>query len=298
MSYILYDIGGSAVKYALGDKDGRLEHKGSIPTCKHDYRQFLSEMRRIFDRLGRESLIEGAAISAPGFVDSREGIIHGTSAVSCIHEVPFARDVSECLDGIPVSVENDGNCGALGEYWMGLARGKKSAAALVCGSGIGGGYVRNGNIPAGSHFSAYEFGFMPIAAEGGRTLPWSDFSVVNTVKQYNQEKGTSLTAKQLFDAAGQDEDAGRYVRRFYHYLAAGCMAVGFALDPEVIVIGGAVTVRKDFETCFDDAMRQIMGERLMLHQMKSEIRISRLGNDANLFGALYHYLHQGKKEEL
>lgn len=298
MSYILYDIGGSAIKYAIGDREGRLEHKGSIPTCKHDFHKFLGDMRRIFEETGKDRTIKGAAISAPGFVDSREGIIHGTSAVSCIHEVPFAKEVSKCLGGIPVSVENDGNCGALGEYWMGSARGKHSAVMLVCGSGIGGGYVRDGKIPAGSHHSAYEFGFMPIAAEGGQTLPWSDFSVVNTVKQYNRATGKEFTAKQLFDAARQDEEARQYVRRFYHYLAVGCMAVGFAFDPEVIVIGGAVSVREDFGTCLGEAMGRIMGDRLMLHQMKSEIRISQLGNDANLYGALFHYLRQEEKEEL
>lgn len=298
MSYILYDIGGSSIKYALGDVDGKLDRKGSIPTCKHDFQKFLADMRWIYEQVGDGRVIEGAAISAPGFVDSENGIIHGTSAVNCIHEIPFAKEVSKCLDGIPVSVENDGNCGALGEYWMGAARGKSSAVMLVCGSGIGGGYVRNGKIPAGSHFSAYEFGFMPIVTEARKTLPWSDFSVVNTVKQYNRSMGTDMTAKQLFDAADQDREADRYVRRFYHYLAAGCMAVGFALDPEVIVIGGAVSVREDFETCLHSAMDQIVGDRLMLRQMKSEIRISQLGNDANLYGALFHYLHLQGKEGL
>lgn len=301
MGYMVFDIGGSAVKYGYAAEKGKLTDKGSFPSCQDDFSVLLEGMGEIYDQYRQTHRIEGIAVSAPGFVDCESGIISGTSALPCIHGFPIREAIKERMGGLPAAIENDGNCGALGEYWKGAGSGKNSMVMLVCGSGIGGGYVNHGTILRTTHHSSSEFGFMPLACEDGRTMPWSDFSVVNTAKRYNREHGTSFTAKELFDLAetkgeGRSASAAACVERFYHYLAAGCMAVSFALDPDVIVIGGAVSVRSNFEERLRRAMDEIINGREMLKQMKSEIRISKLGNDANLYGALYHLL--GCKERI
>ena len=293
MGYMVFDIGGSAVKYGFAAEEGKLSEKGSFPSSQNDFSVLLGRMGEIYDEYSQRHGIEGIAVSAPGFVDCESGIIGGTSALPCIHGFPSRDAIKERMAGLPTAIENDGNCGALGEYWKGAGKGMKSMAALVCGSGIGGGYVNQGKILRTAHHSASEFGFMPLASERGRTLPWSDFSVVNTAKRYNLDHGTAFTAKELFDLAEKEKgnsEAADCVSRFYHYLAVGCMAVSFALDPEVIVISGAVSVRSNFEERLRCALDEIIGEREMLRQMKSEIRVSKLGNDANLYGALYHLL--------
>lgn len=305
MGYMVFDIGGSAVKYGYATEEGELSNKGSFPSCQNDFSILLEAMGNAFDQCEKLHTIEGIAVSAPGFVDCEKGIIGGTSALPCIHGFPVIEAIRRRMAGLPAAIENDGNCGALGEYWKGAGAGKESMAMLVCGSGIGGGYVNHGSILRTAHHSFSEFGFMPLACEDGRTLPWSDFSVVNTAKRYNQKHKTAFTAEELFDLAEMEGEkcsdgpvpskeekasAAISVERFYHYLAAGCMAVSFALDPDIIVLSGAVSVRSNFEERLRCAMEKIMGEREMLKQMKSEIRISRLGNDANLYGALYHLL--------
>lgn len=290
MGYLVYDIGGSSVKYAYSEYEGNLCSKGSFPTCKNDFNQFLGDMVRIYDLYKQNYRIEGIAVSAPGAVDPELGVIHGLSAVPCIHETPFCRMISEAMDGLRVTAENDGNCGVMGEYWKGAAKGRSSAAMIVCGSGIGGGYIQEGRVSKSSHFSASEFGFMPIVYEDGLVHPWSDFSVVNTVNRYNRDIGTSISGIELFEQSDTDPEAARYVERFYHYLAAGCLSVAFALDPEAIIIGGAVSGRPDFRDHFQAAFQKLKDVNTMFEECKSAILVSELGNDANLYGALYHYL--------
>lgn len=290
MGYLVYDIGGSSVKYAYAEDEGTLSDRGSIPTCGDDLDRFLYHMVHIFEKYKWRYQIGGIAVSAPGAVDSNNGIIHGMSAVPCIHEIPFSGILSEAMDGLRVTIENDGNCGVMGEYWKGAAKGRNSAAMIVCGSGIGGGYIQEGRVGRSSHFTASEFGFMPIACEDGVVHPWSDYSVVNTVKRYNRDMGTSLTGKELFELAAVDQAADGYVERFYHYMAAGCMSVAFVLDPEVIVIGGAVSKGRDFKERFQRAYLELKAVNRMFEECHSLVRVSELGNDANLYGALYHHL--------
>lgn len=296
MGILVFDIGGSSVKYAYAADQGILSDRGSIPVCKNVWENFLEQLTLIYKEYDKHYGIEGIAVSAPGAVDSRNGVIHGMSAVPCIHEIPFTTLLSEAMDRKRVIVENDGNCGVMGEFWKGAAVGTDSAAIVVCGTGIGGGYLKDGRVSGGRHFTAYEFGFMPIVRENGEIQPWSNYSVGNTVKQYNRDMGTALTGVELFGLAETDKRAAFYVERFYHYLAVGCMSVGFALDPDVLVVGGAVSRRYDFKDRFREAYDNLKAMNPMFEVCQSNMVVSELGNDANLYGALYHYLISEKEK--
>ena len=137
------DRGGTAVKYACSDENGNLTGHGSFPTPESGLEALLDQMRSVYEAASAAAPLAGIAISSPGAVDGKEGVVRGISAISYIHEIPIVKMIRERLDGLPVSIENDANCVALGEMWLGAAKGKRNFASVVGGTGIGGAVVIN-----------------------------------------------------------------------------------------------------------------------------------------------------------
>lgn len=290
-SYLVFDMGGTGIKYAVCSTEGEIIRKGRCTAYPDDFGKLSESMGEIYDAQSREFDLLGIAISSPGFVDQRQGIVHGLSSLPCIHEFPVARALSKRMGGLPVSMENDGNCGCLGEYWKGRGKGKKNVVMLVYGSGIGGGYVKDGKIGQTRKFSSSEFGFMPLIYEHGMFRSWSHYSVVNTVNRYNEEQHKNLTGEELFLLAETEETARKYIDRFYYYMAAGCLSVSFAFDPDIILIGGAVSRRPDLKDRLEEKMAQLKQEDEAFGYSDTQVEVAALGNDANLYGALYNFLY-------
>lgn len=287
-NYLIFDIGGSSIKYAVGDSEGNLFEKGRTESSGKDLESFLDHLKRVYERYRRNYTFAAVAVSSPGFVDMQNGIIYGLSALPYLHNFPITAWISKNLGDLPVYIENDGNCGALGEYWKGGWGEVQRLVMLVCGSGIGGGCVYNGKILHTSHFCSSEFGFMPIAHEAECNLPWSRFSVVNVVRRYNERTQSTITSEELFNSSQENILAYHYAEQFFHYLAVGSFCVGFALDPDLIVISGAISTRPDFGTRLYQKIESLKAQCRDYAEMNSNIIVSKIGNDANLYGALYH----------
>lgn len=290
-NYLVFDMGGTGIKYAVCTGDGEIVKKGRCDAYPDDFEKLSESMGAVFDSQNEQYRFQGIAVSLPGFVDQRRGIVHGMSALPCIHGFPIARTLSKRMGGLPISVENDGNCGCLGEYWKGRGRGKDNVVTLVYGSGIGGGSVKDGKIGQTRRFSSGEFGFMPLIYENGGFSSWSGYSVVNTVKRYNREQHKNLTGEELFRLAETDETAKMYTDRFYYYMAAGCLTVSFALDPDIILLGGAISKRMDLKEKLEEKLMQLKQEDETFAYSDTQVETAELGNDANLYGALYNFLY-------
>ena len=94
MNYLVFDIGGTSVKYALSDQLGNLSHTGFFPTPGTNAKTLLQAMDDVRLRIGGKQPIDGAAVSCPGAVDPVTGVVHGTSAVPCIHGIPLREMLS------------------------------------------------------------------------------------------------------------------------------------------------------------------------------------------------------------
>lgn len=118
--YLIFDLGGTSVKYAVSDKDGAFDTAGAFATPREGMERMLEEMERVYEAVqtgpgvteaapsGGDSCgtrIVGAAISSPGAVDIRTGMVGGISAIPYIHGIPLAEAVSRRLNGIPVTME-------------------------------------------------------------------------------------------------------------------------------------------------------------------------------------------------
>lgn len=291
MAILAYDIGGSSVKYAVIKKDGTICTKGSFVTPE-TLGEFLDGMVQVKKKLEKDDKLIGVGCSFPGAVDDAAGVIGGSSALPYIHGIPMKRMLEERL-GLPVAMENDANCAAIGEVWTGVAKGCKDVIFLVIGTGIGGAVVKDGRIHHGCHFHGGEFGYM-IVDEANTIL--SDAAstrvlVEETARRKKVDPKTLDGQKVFAMAENGDADAQAAVQRMYHYLGWAAYNLQYSFDPERIVLGGAVSAREDLA---ENVMREVEAIRksVGVAHVRPEIVCCKNGNAANLLGAAYTFLQK------
>ncbi|MDO5779688.1 MAG: ROK family protein [Clostridium sp.] len=298
-NYMVYDIGGSSVKWSIITDKGVILKSGKfeIPLTGDE---LFNELTDLFNIYINEFLLQGIAISAPGAVDSQTGEIKSKSAVPYIYGVNFKEVLSKKV-GRTVEIENDANCAALGECWLGATKDNNDSAFIVCGTGIGGAIVKNKKIHTGANMHGGEFGFCIVDCDikNNKLLTWSDvgstFALVKSIakrKNIDINKFNGKKAFELYDAG--DEIAREEVNKFFTYMAIGIINIQYTYDPEAIVIGGAISER---EGIIEDIKKRVI-EILSRDEYASvipQIKKCVYGNDANKLGALYNFL---QKQEL
>ena len=150
--YLAIDNGGTFIKYGLFDRSGEIVSQGKSATPKRDASEevYFTVLDEIVARFQGD--ICGICFSTPGRVEEN-GILQTAGALPYLAGRNL-KELASARYGLPVSVENDGKCAALAEYWKGSLRGVKNGAVLVIGTGIGGGLILNGKLFRGSHGSA------------------------------------------------------------------------------------------------------------------------------------------------
>ena len=299
--YAVLDVGGSAIKYALMDEKGCFIEKSSLPTPKKSLTEFMDTIDSIVQNFKKSYLIIGLAVSLPGAVNVETGIIDGITALPYIHG-PNMKKLLEERTGLPVELENDANCAGLAEGWIGAARDVKDYLCVVIGTGVGGAVVLDKKVRHGKNGFAGEFGYMVIENNAeqktGDTLS-SVAAVGGLINQVTKRKGLdtdALDGKMIFDLAENgDTDAQDEIEKFYQRIAVGIYNLQFILDPEKILIGGAISHREGFIDRINETLQQIKYDA---EGLTVKVERCQFGNDSNLIGALYHFLQRQKNESL
>ena len=296
-NYIVFDIGGSSVKWSIMSKMGDILTKDKIKVAD-SVNQFFEELSKIVNINKNNFNLKGIAISSPGAVDSITGIVGGASAIPYIHGPNFKEILKE-KTGLDVAIENDANCAALGECWLGAAKEENDCAFVVCGSGIGGAIVKDKKVHTGRHKHGGEFGYCIVDYDkdgGEKYLTWSRVGSTSALaRAISQRKGLEekdidgLKAFQLYDEG--DIIAVEEVNKYFRYMAIGIYNIQYTYDPEVIVLGGAISEREGYIESINEKLDEIMSNNTD-GKIKPIIKKCAYGNDANMIGALYNLLNE------
>ena len=296
-NYIVFDIGGSSVKWSIMSKMGDILTKDKIKVAD-SVDQFFEELSKIVNINKDNFNLKGIAISSPGAVDSITGIVGGTSAIPYIHGPNFKEILKE-KTGLDVAIENDANCAALGECWLGAAKEENDCAFVVCGSGIGGAIVKDKKVHTGIHKHGGEFGYCIVDYDKDgeeKYLTWSRVGSTSALaRDISQRKGLEekdidgLKAFQLYDEG--DIIAVEEVNKYFRYMAIGIYNIQYTYDPEVIVLGGAISEREGYIESINEKLDEIMSNNTD-GKIKPIIKKCVYGNDANMIGALYNLLNE------
>lgn len=260
--------------------------------------QFFEELSKIVNINKDNFNLKGIAISSPGAVDSITGIVGGASAIPYIHGPNFKEILKE-KTGLDVAIENDANCAALGECWLGAAKEENDCAFVVCGSGIGEAIVKDKKVHTGIHKHGGEFGYCIVDYDKDgeeKYLTWSRVGSTSALaRAISQRKGLEekdidgLKAFQLYDEG--DIIAVEEVNKYFRYMAIGIYNIQYTYDPEVIVLGGAISEREGYIESINEKLDEIMCNNTD-GKIKPIVKKCIHGNDANMIGALYNLLNE------
>ncbi|AYV66121.1 ROK family protein [Niallia circulans] len=297
--YLVIDIGGTYSKYALLNSAGEIIRKNKRLTIKTNLDDFKEALFSIIEEHDLTN-IKGIAISCPGTVDVNSGVIYYGGSFPFLHEVNLARMIESKYD-IETTVENDGKCAALAELWLGSIKGKKDAVVLVLGSGVGGGIVLDGKLHRGVNLSAGEISYVmsslnPITRETSfMGALGSSALMVRRVAEVKQ-LGDVTDGEAVFNFINQgDGDAIAIFEEFCMHIAGQILNLQYILDPEIFAIGGGVSVQPILLERIKWAVEEIKQANPM-HMAKPNIVACHFRNDANLYGALYHFFVSKERE--
>ena len=297
------DIGGTTVKMGLFSTEGELLDKWEITTRTDDGGAYiLSDIAKsVEEKMAEKSItkndIKGIGLCVPGPVRD-DGVVN--KCVNLGWGVFNAAEELENITGLPVTVGNDANMAALGEYWQGGGKGYKSIVMVTLGTGVGGGIILDGKILSGTNGAGGEIGHITIDPEeqdycncGKRGCLEQYASATGIVRLANRalaesDKPSSLrevkyiSAKEIFDAAkAGDGLAIDLVEEFGKRLGFALASVACVVDPEAFVIGGGVS--KAGQIILDAVAKYF--QQYAFHPCRdTKFVLATLGNDAGIFG--------------
>lgn len=287
MNLAAIDIGGTTIKIATW-KDGKLQSKHAVDTPT-DLDSFYDVLTNEVKQIKQNIKIEGVAISSPGAVNQRTGIIGGASAIPYIHNFKIVAELEKRFD-LPVAIENDANSAALGELAAGAGKGCDSMAFFVIGTGIGGALIMNQKIWHGAHLFGGEFGFMLMGTHTLSELA----SPVAMANRYNERTGNKLDGKTVFELADQDDPVASDVRQtLIHALAVAIYNIQHSFDPEKIVLGGGISNNPELIPLLNQEIDRLR-DNIDLTTLKPNIVSCILTSDANLRGAVANFEQKQK----
>lgn len=296
------DIGGTTVKLGLFDSEGNVLDKWEIKTyTENEGAAILPDtaaaiLAKIEERGLNMDEIAGIGVGVPGPV-SIDGIVPHTANLGWGYK-EVTRELSE-RTGLPCKAGNDANVAALGEMWMGGAKGHKDVLLLTLGTGVGGGIIINGKILTGAHGAGGEVGHIHVEDNMeehcgcGNQGCLEQFASATGIARLGREelaksdepsllREGEVTAKAVFDALKEgDALAKRVVERFGKYLGTAISIMAGVLDPEVIVIGGGVSKAGEILL---DYIRKYYRPYVYKSSKDTEFALAQLGNDAGIYG--------------
>ncbi|EOT49399.1 MULTISPECIES: ROK family protein [Enterococcus] len=283
MSLVVFDIGGTSIKCAVFEHE-QLMNQTSFNT-PDNYESFVHELTEYVKKFPE---CTGVAISAPGAVNEKTRQIEGLSAIPYIHFRPIFDEL-EAAFSLPVTIENDANCAGICEMEIGAGKTIEHGLFVVIGTGVGGALFINRKLYKGAHLFAGEFGLM--LPNKNETLS-KVATAVNRAALYSQETGDMIDGKELFRRANnQDLVARKLLDQMYEDISCALYNLQVAIDPQMIMIGGGISAQEEVI----DEIKIRLYNRLKAQTVEAimpEVVACQYQNEANLFGAAFHFLQQ------
>lgn len=295
-NYLSIDIGGTNLKYGLIDHSGNLLFKRQVAT-PNEKAAFLAEFKQII--VAYHSKIFGVAISVPGQVDSQTGIVYHGGSLPFLDRLNFRQLIQSEFGELPVGVENDGKAGALAELWLGVLQGQPNSAAIILGTGVGGGIILNNQLLSGSHFQAGELSFMVnnYQLAGEDKLVGMNCSAVEMIEKIAIK--LNLADKKdgiaVFEKLGQQQPlAWKIFRAYCQRVAYLILNVQSVVDLTTYAIGGGISSQPLLVKTINEEYDKMLLELPLVKETltRPQIKKAKFENSANLYGALYGLLQK------
>ena len=303
------DVGGQTTKCGIVDARGTVLAQTVIRSDTYNtVEPYIAELAEALNHIiveaKAEGRIRGIGVGAPngnyytGTIENAVNLVWGGT-----NTIPFAKLLSEQMNGIPVSLTNDANAAAVGEMTYGAARGMKNFIMITLGTGVGSGIVINGEVVYGHDGFAGELGHTCAVRHNGRPCNCgksgcletyaSATGVARTAREWLEmsDEPSSLrsldriTSKDVYEAAKEGDKLALKIFEFTGRILGEKFAdfIEFSA-PEAIVLFGGLARAKEFLV---EPIQKAMDENVLpLWRGKVKLVFSQLKeSDAAILGA-------------
>ena len=267
------DLGGTNIRGGLIAENSLQHILSKNINAQGSVTEVLEELYQLTDQIIIPD-VKSIGIGVPGLVDIKNGMVYDVVHIPSWKEVPLKKIMQERY-GVPVFINNDANCFALGEYYFGQSTKVDSMIGLTIGTGLGSGLIINQKLYNGKNGGAGEFGMVDYLDKFYEYYAAGQFfkNVHNVSGElvFEDAKKGNITALKMYD------EMGAHLGNFIKILL-------YSLDVDLIVLGGSVRHAMPF---FTKMMWQQIETFAFKKSLKNlEIKVSELQN-AGVLGAAY-----------
>ncbi|WP_407276266.1 ROK family protein [Halothiobacillus sp. DCM-1] len=247
------DLGGTKIEVAVLDAEGGFLFRERCSTPQGDYAGTIEAIAGLVATAEQAvGPVDSIGIGTPGTRSPQTGLMKNANSV-VLNQRPLQRDLEARL-GRGLVMANDANCLALSEAHGGAAAGARTVFGVILGTGVGGALVVDGQVLAGAHGIAGEWGHNPLpwpspaelavppcwCGKTGCLETW--LSGPGFAADFRRGGGAPMPAVAIIEAAtAGDAQAQAALDRYIDRLARGLATVINLFDPEVIVLGGGLS---------------------------------------------------------
>lgn len=287
MSILSIDLGGTAVKVGLFNKEGKI-----LSVSEHST-QAQNGVEALLDKLCSIVMsyddVECVGISSTGQVNQKDGsIVFATEALPGYTGTPLKQILQQRL-GVPVTVDNDVNCAAIGELHYGAGRGLNDFICVTYGTGIGGAIVIDQKIYYGARGIAGEIGHLVTHAAGlqcvcGRHGCYEMYGSTNAlIRRVQNTAGRRLSGREIFlefcNPVIKAEIDG-----WIDEIVYGLVSLAHTFNPGYFILGGGILN----EQYVIDSIGLRLNKCVIPTFGGITVQRAEIGNKAGMFGAFYN----------
>jgi glucokinase len=243
--YIGIDLGGTSFNLGRVVNASVMDKTSNAVDISIGGSELLTVLQRSIDSIFT-SEVKGIGIGVPGIVDPVSGVIYDIQNIPAWQEVPLQQILEEKYQ-VPVSLNNDANCFALGEKKFGKGKKYKDFVGLSIGTGLGMGVIINDQLYSGVMSGAGEIGM----------LPYKDSIIEQYAGSFYFMNHYKKSAKKVHEMAQRNHpQALADFKDFGRHLGEAIKIILFMYAPEAIILGGSISKAFAF---FKEGMETTIG---------------------------------------
>ena len=289
-------LGGSEIACSVITEAGHVVEQGSVPTeSENGYDHVIGQIDKLIaiisGRVGARPDLLG--IGTPGTVDSNTGVLNNCHTQS-LNFKPLGNDLSKTL-GVPVIVSNDANCFTLAECNHGIVAKEvpraKTVYGVILGATIRASLVINCQTKTGRSFKGVELGHSVLEPDGESCYCGKNGCVETLISStalqsfYMRKSGRRLAFADIYEQylSGRDILADETIQRLIKYFGLTLSNVINTIDPDVIVLGGAIS---NVPILYDEGIKEVY-RNVFNNNHRTPILKAMLGDCSGGYGAAY-----------
>lgn len=287
------DIGGTKILTIITDLDGAIVFKEKTKTT-NKVEEIVEIIKGCLQKAGiEEKDVIAMGVGVPGTADIDNGVVLGSTQLQWT-KFPIKKHLQSHFP-FPVFINNDVNCAALGERWLGAGGQSNHMFFMSIGTGVGSAIISHGNLLYGHNYQAGEvcFQISEDDIKNNRLNLMDDYGVFEKKVSGTGLSKHGFTSEEIFvEYSKGNEQVIPIIKDFILQLSIVIANVVSLLNPEKVVIGGGVSESMDIVIeSIRDTVRQ-------LTPIKTSIELASLGIDAGALGAIAYAFQEVEENDL